>query len=372
MNIAFKSLKGIALILLLSAFFVLPARSQVTIGMLAPPLKGALLQLKTSDVPDDVANSTKGMMYPRVALSDPNNLAPMLAGADLVAANKLQYKGLIVYNVTEDANFHKGLYVWDGAKWNQTLTGGQSSDNVLKADNGLSISTDSVVLGGILNRNTVVDLNGKNLVFGNTGNVGIGMATPTAKLEVKGTVILDSTLFVADTLTANKNTFFRRSNPSDGMALAQIAVDTSTGEVYKVGTVSNVTPFTYISYQIKIGQSGNSSDWISQYDTGIPVSDYTLIIVGSSFTSPNAQQGLAMTLSTNGDFGAQQVYADKTTKTPPTWFLYADFTGAAPVGTNSGGVWNIDCIAINNFLVKTLPDIIVTNPNVAGTKPAGL
>ena len=372
MNIAFKSLKGIALILLISVFFGFPAFSQVTIGTQSSPLQGALLDLKQNDDPAGGTTATKGMMYPRVALSDPNNLAPMLAGTDLAAAIKLQYKGLIVYNVTEDANFHKGLYVWDGAAWNPVQTGVQNSDNVLKASNGLSISTDSVVLGGSLDRNTVVDLNGKNLAFNNTGNVGIGTATPTAKLEVKGTVISDSTLFVADTLTANKNTFFKWSNPSEGKVLAQLGIDTSTGEVYTVGTASNITPFNYLTYQLKTSVSGGSSDWISQYNTNIPVSDYTLIVVGSSFTPPNSNQGMVMSQTTYGDFGLVNVYADKTTGTNPTWFLYADFSGAQTINGNSGGIWTFYCIAINNSIVKTLPDITVTNPNNSGTKPAGL
>jgi len=361
-------------------------QSQVTIGSLSNPLKGTLLDLKENDNTAGGATSTKGMMYPRVALTAPDKLVPMLEGNDLANANPLQYTGLIVYNVTEDVNFHKGFYVWDGAKWNPMQTGGQSAVIVPKAGNGLSISTDSVVLGGSLNRNTAVDLNNYNLAFGNTGNVGIGTVTPTAQLEVNGVVKADSTLSVMDTLTSNKRTFLKTANYSGGAPIAQLGVDAATGEVYTVATKSgNTAPFNYIKYELTInatGTNGINTVWVNSYDTKIPASDYTLIVVGSSFTPPlgagGAQQGLQMIQTSYGDFGAQQVYANKTTGTNPTWYLYANFTGARTVSSVAGGKWTFYCIAINNSIVKTFPPPTqpVTMPNGqttgSGTKPAGL
>jgi len=352
--------------------------AQVTIGINSTPLKGTLLELKESDVADDGANSTKGMMYPRVALSDPNNLAPMLEGTDLTDANKLQYAGLTVYNVTEDVNFQKGLYVWDGAKWNLTQSGGQSALTTVldAAGDGLSIANDSVILGGSLDRNTVVDLNSNNLAFSNTGNVGIGTATPTVKLDVVGKSNVSSTLTVGDTLTSNKATVLKSVPPSDGMPLAQIGVDTSTGQVFTVGTANSSTPFNYVTYKITI--TGGQGDWVQWYDTKIPASDYTLVVVGSSFTPPTG--GLVMT--DPGDFAAKQVYAQKSTSTtnPVSWQLVADFAGASTAGSpaRSGGIWTINCIAINNSVVKTLNNgnpITVSMSSTTGTAssmPSGL
>jgi len=356
-------------------------QSQVTIGSLSSPLKGTLLDLKENDNAAGEATSTKGIMYPRVALTLPDKLVPMLEGNDLTNANPLQYTGLIVYNVTEDVNFRKGLYIWDGAKWNPMQTGGQSAVIVPKSGNGLSISTDSVVLGGSLNRNTTVDLNNYNLAFGNTGNVGIGTATPTAQLEVNGVVKSDSTLSVADTLTSNKKTFLKLTNFSGGAPLTQLGVDASTGEVYTIATKSaNSVPFNYIKYDLTINATAANSALISSFDTKIPASDYTLIVVGSSFTPPlgtgGAQQGLQMIQTSYGDFGAQRVYAEKTTATDPTWYLYAGFSGSRTVNGVAGGKWTIYCIAINNSIVKTLPLQIDTLPTNGTTKtvpkPAGL
>ena len=121
MDKTLKSLKGIALILLLSLFFGLPAFSQVTIGALETPLPGALLDLKQNDDPAGGTTATKGMMYPRVALVSLTSLSPL----DDAPASLTQYKGMTVYNVTVNtaANLQEGLYVWDGAKWSVFQTG---------------------------------------------------------------------------------------------------------------------------------------------------------------------------------------------------------------------------------------------------------
>jgi hypothetical protein len=137
-----KKVKGIMLIVLLS-MFVLPAHSQVTIGTLSPPLKGALLDLKQQNEAAGGENSKDGFIYPRVALSNVNELYPMLTGSESgYAASKPSYTGLTVDNVTVNNDFQKGLYVWDGSQWNQVLTdksirlidGSQAAGKVLTSD----------------------------------------------------------------------------------------------------------------------------------------------------------------------------------------------------------------------------------------------
>ena len=78
------------------------------------------------------------------------------------ASLKPNYTGLIVYNVSTTAQFVKGLYSWDGAKWNLL--------SPVSADNGLNITNSTVKLGGNLTQATNVNLNNNNLVL--TSSVG--------------------------------------------------------------------------------------------------------------------------------------------------------------------------------------------------------
>jgi len=54
------------------------------------------------------------------------------------------------------------------------------------ADNGLTITSNNIRLGGTLLQNTDVDLSGFNMTYNGSGNFGIGLSSPTVKLDVNG------------------------------------------------------------------------------------------------------------------------------------------------------------------------------------------
>jgi len=191
------------------------AQSQVTIGSISEPLKGTLLDLKESDAQDGNANSTKGMILPRVFLTDENNLFPMLTGTESdYEALKQRYAGLIVYNVDSVVPFEKGLYEWDGSRWNHINV---SSLKNIAVENGLSLSgsnvrsADVIQLGGDLVKNTVIGLNDYNLTFNrSSGKIGIGTDNPQAILHVANSdsidpLILQNLKFVTDLNNAIDN-----------------------------------------------------------------------------------------------------------------------------------------------------------------------
>jgi hypothetical protein len=99
-------------------------KAQVTIGLNETPIKGGLLELKDriADA-DNVTSVSGGMVLPRVRLLSETTLEPFIAPADPEwnpsnqQQTQLDHIGLTVYNLTNNANFHAGIYFWSGAKW---------------------------------------------------------------------------------------------------------------------------------------------------------------------------------------------------------------------------------------------------------------
>jgi len=139
------------------------ALSQVTIGNTEKPVKGALLQLKNIDgiTDDGSANSTKGLLLPRVNLTNQTQLYPIFNTDDtdyISNKNNIDTKhiGLLVFNTNEDVNgLCKGIYVWDGVKWNPL--------------NRLSFKLENETT------TTLTDRDGNTYDIANFGNAGIWM-----------------------------------------------------------------------------------------------------------------------------------------------------------------------------------------------------
>jgi len=119
-------------LMLISPFFI--SYAQVTIGTGEEPVGGALLQLKDKEnISDGSMNAIRGMVLPRVNLSEKKQLFPMFlnnpeapgSGANSeYSTNKSSldksHTGLIVYNLNEDDNKELclGLNQWNGEQWN--------------------------------------------------------------------------------------------------------------------------------------------------------------------------------------------------------------------------------------------------------------
>lgn len=104
-------------------------KAQVTIGSNIDPKAGALLDLKEKEDVNNI-NSTKGLILPRVNLTDISNLYPMFESSTTPGSPNENYDnqtkkneqdalhaGLIVYNLNSCQGFSPGAYVWAGDKW---------------------------------------------------------------------------------------------------------------------------------------------------------------------------------------------------------------------------------------------------------------
>lgn len=196
-----------ALILFLSvSLFCETIRAQVTVGSGVKPVKGAILDIKSQAADtDNVTSYTGGIVMPRLRLQSIDTMEPIIpAGDPDLAELKALHTGLMVYNLTGDAPFREGLYVWSGTQWETVLSDGSSSVPVVTAENGLTITPTGgyIELGGTLDANTIIDQNNNTMLFTSVagtlsvnatnfiikgGNTGIGKE-PSAgqKLDISG------------------------------------------------------------------------------------------------------------------------------------------------------------------------------------------
>lgn len=95
--------------------------AQVTIGSDLSPSKGSLLDIKEFSTTDPKSSSgstaEKGVVMPRVNLTDLNSLSDLISGTITQTMNE-SHSGLTIYNVNRTETFCPGLFVWDGTKWN--------------------------------------------------------------------------------------------------------------------------------------------------------------------------------------------------------------------------------------------------------------
>lgn len=88
--------------------------AQVTIGSGLAPSAGVLLDLKENNDETGGVTATKGILFPRIALTGPTSLSD-ISGVDLT--KPFQYTGLTVYNIGNVESVATGLNTWDGNRW---------------------------------------------------------------------------------------------------------------------------------------------------------------------------------------------------------------------------------------------------------------
>lgn len=106
----------ISYIILLQCLIFSYTYSQVTIGSGIAPNKGALLDLKENSVVNG-ANSSKGLILPRVNLYQEKSLIDISDVAYTETTEQVAHAGLVVYNTNQDFYKGKGIYCWDGTQW---------------------------------------------------------------------------------------------------------------------------------------------------------------------------------------------------------------------------------------------------------------
>ncbi|XZF16550.1 hypothetical protein ACTHGU_10445 [Chitinophagaceae bacterium MMS25-I14] len=316
------------------------ATAQVNIGSTSAPNANAMLQV--------TGGGSKGFMMPSVALTATNSASPLSA---FVA-------GMTVYNTatagTSPNNVTPGFYYSDGTQWYKMVASGSGNDKNIYEGDGTLTGNRTVTQGANTLSFTSTATNGFS-VDGTTfsidaanNRVGVGTSSPGAALHVNGNVIVGSA-----------------ASTNGATGFSTVVRDNTTGEL-KVASSStgNTFPLNYVTYQLNTVQQ----DWISDFNTNISTSQYTVAVVGSSF---NVGSNHLVTNGGNLEYDPFNVYAFQS---GGTWHLSADFPNSGTTSSVNGS-WTIYCLVINNSIIKSLGTV---TSNLSGgstgsaSAPAGL
>lgn len=124
-----RKTKSFAYLCMTFACFIITsnATAQVTIGSNVSPEGGSVLDIKEFIPKGNNQTSEKGVVLPRVLLTNKNELYPMYwntaAGSEVAeyTSNKADLKrthvGMTVFNVTNTGDFVSGVHTWTGTEW---------------------------------------------------------------------------------------------------------------------------------------------------------------------------------------------------------------------------------------------------------------
>lgn len=324
------------------------AFSQVTIGSGEAPEMGALLQLKdgTTKTGAPLVNASKGLGMPRVKLTDLNNLYPMFEGTESdYATQKTAHTGLIVYNNNKCVDGGTGLYVWDGALWQQL---GKNNNMPTLSQTYFDLPSGRDARGGVSTQNLIVTWSGTSSATWATSpelGGGVGLTKPNA---TSGTVGASPYTMQIEPTAMTINATSPWQSKQTKLAFTNLATDCEQQDYVTLNQTN---------YALKVNNSFNNS-----------VTTYTTVASGSfpvqgnatwrtSLSDPNS----ILTTATDPVIGTVNGDNKKDGTTTTTAFNY----------TPSGGqkYYKADVTFSDTASVKRFDDITVTILNCSNVEP---
>lgn len=235
------------------------------------PSKASVIEMKSG---------TKGLLIPRVALTDLNNFGPIIGNTGITPA---ETNSLMVYNTTTDttANLSAGYYYWtatdtnDGTigHWQRFMTG--TDEAALALDGDVTGPLDNTTVGKIQGRDVANTAPTSNQVLTWNGTAW----TPTSLTPAQ---ITD-----AQNVTAGSNKVTLGGTPV-GASLQPFSIDVVEANLTLSnmgGKVTNnqITPGT--GGQVLVTSAdGSTTNWVEQFDI-VPATTNTLSSAANSMTS---------------------------------------------------------------------------------------
>lgn len=186
----------------------------------------------------EMESNNKGLLLPRLALVAVTDPAPLSSFV----------KGMLVYNTAAVGSLLSGLYYCDGTKWvliNPIAPSGGPLPTESWNLTGNTGTSASNFLGTADHAALVIKTNNtERMRITEDGWIGIGTATPTAALQIKGQLVIDS-LTSGNAATDS----FLVVNPADGRVKMVSAKSFITGQQKNLTiATSGQTIFTTPAY----------------------------------------------------------------------------------------------------------------------------
>lgn len=299
----------------------------------------------------DINEANKGILISSFSLSNTADVNSI--------AGQNPAQGLLIYNtnaaITGTGAAGAGYYFWEAGQWHKLAVFTDLTQNSWSTQGNTGTNPGVNYVGTSDNNDLVLKANNTESIHVKTdGKVGVGMTNPAYMLDVNGTSKFNGSLFLNSISPA----------PLDNVS--SLVRDISTGQVYAVASsTGNTKPFNYVKYSIT-----PKTDWLVDFNTNIPVNDYTVVVVGSALNLPT-NTGMGMTYA--GTFSSQQVLAFQNNG---TWRLKADYVMGDPWPYGITGTWDIYCLVINNSILSVLTDqsynLNGNSVGTASTAPTGL
>ncbi|MFZ4928308.1 hypothetical protein [Chryseobacterium sp. Mn2064] len=277
------------------------------------PNSSAFIDVTSNPTINGNPNLGKGLLFPQTDLS----LFTTFGGTPFGIPNNYltYYDGMIVYNTKDggkagvgatQGELKPGFWYYEnkskdvnGGTWKQisspttntlsytgntltsTVNGVASSVTISStgggidnpANNGLSKDGSTIQLGGALTKKTEIDNKGNTLAVVGTGRVGVGVSDPTQKLDVDGNIRLRGV-----------------TNTTVLSGTDKIMVLDANGVVKKIDVANFQQSVSKMYYKYYIIVKNNGDDWVSNFDTKIPHSKYSVVVTGfdTNLKGPNA------------------------------------------------------------------------------------
>lgn len=318
-------------------FFATKPHCQVTIGSNTPPQPYAILEVVSGN------GSLGGLRIPQVMDDTERQKIE-----DLFTINNQLAKGLLIFNITENA-----LQYWDGISW-ITLKGGNESIGEGKpvfGKNGISLVNgvaDTLLLGGSLTQNTSIDTKGLDFKFtgGDISVNGVTIGRSKGDVDTANTAIGKNTLFANTTGKLNtavgRNALYRNTAGGSNTSLGSYSAENITTGNYNTAIgaetmqriAGTVTGNTAVGYQAL--QGADASTNTGNYNSAL---GYRALGAKTTGGYNVAMGGITLQNLTTGNYNVGMGYNSLAKLTTPSGNVAVGYNSLS--GLTTSGSYNV-------------------------------